>query len=745
MLAVNAWTKKDKVIICHRDTNGRLQYDEAPAEYTAHVKVLPKGLMNDSRVIRSQEMPDGYHRIYYRDYQSRLEWREVNPTVEVWEADVSPVKRLLADRDIIIQPPIRVFWDIETDSRVPFERKEEARILSWAMTDTQGRVTSSVLSHFSDDAEKRLLNEFLEALADYDQVAAWNGDEFDFLVKDARMKLLRVWPDRRILWIDQMAAFRKMNIQVAGGGDEKQSTSLNAIAKALLGDKKTEDFNSGKTYEAWRDDRNRLVEYNIHDTELQRGIEAKTGYLDALQTICEVCHIFPNEYAISPMTQHDGWFLRKAREMGTHLPSKVEREETPQFEGAFVRPPTVTGIIKEVSVVDFAGLYPSILQTWNMDHATKHPFGTCEAPGTGIRFNTDVTGMIPMALTEFKKLRDVWKDKKKKAVPHSEEWKTADRVQNVYKVLMNSLYGILGSIYSRFFDVEIAESVTLAGQWLIKQVEDQVRVRGWEVIYTDTDGCQFRGASDAEAGEFAKWFSDVFIPERLREWGCVTNTVRLDYQERFSRVIFPVGKDGLPSSKRYCARFSVWDGKPVTERAIEVKGLEVKRGDTSRLARRMQQEIIDLLMDEHEDDMEFESLVQRWRHRVTIEHVDVNDIAISKSIKDLDGYAVRKKLDGSVMNQPAHVEVAKRLRERGEDVSQGTRVSYIIVDADESPQVVIPVQDYTGEFDRRHTWNGTVYPASMRLLIAAFPNRNWKHHIIKKPKKPLKGQLGLGI
>ncbi len=757
---ISAWTSKDKVRLAYRDARGNLRFDSVPALYCAYVRELPPALMEDPRVIGHRPDHPGWFRIEFRDYDARKGWCYEHPETVTYENDVSPVKRFMADTDTAVQAPRRCFWDIESDSRIPFDRKGEARILTWSVRGMDGRLRQGCLDGDTDIAEKDLIEEMEEALGEYDCIASWNGFHFDEVVRKARMTLHRLWPDRRLLFVDQMKAYEKLNKHTAGDGEEKTSVALGNVGKALCGISKTQtpqfikdrfgDKDLGAiTYELWAAGgkfRQALLEYNAQDTEVQRQIELHTGFLDALQSICEVCHIFPNTSALNSMSEHDGWFLRKAREMGTHLPSKVEREEQAQFQGAFVRPPTARGILKDVSVVDFSALYPSVIQTLNLDYSTKDPNGTITAPGTGAKFRSDIVGMMPMGLEEFQKLREVHKTARSKAVPKSEEWHAANRSQDCYKVLANSAYGILGSIYCRFFDPEIAESVTLTGQWLLKSVETQLELQGYRVLYSDTDGCMFDGATHEQAAEFSRWFTEDYIPEELKKLGCVTNKIKLAYQERFSRLIFPLGKDGDPSSKRYVGRFSVYEGKPVTEYALEIKGIEIKRGDSSRLGRQLQQSVVDIIMHGEENGDVLEKLILQWKKRITEDQLPIEDISISKSVKDLASYAVRFKKDGSRMTQAAHVEIAKLLQKRGEDISSGSRIRYVIVDASVSPQAIIPASDYTGEFDRVQFWNESVYAPTMRLLQAAFTGHNWKHLRIRRGKKNvLKGQVGLGL
>lgn len=441
-----------------------------PAEYVAYTKEVPKNLGDNVKVTREGK----WIRLKFRSYEHRKNWVANNPC---WEGDVSPLKRVMADHDIEVVRPRRCYLDIEWDSRVKPAVAVEggARVLCWAVIDESGKRFSGVLEDDTDAAESALLRALGDVLNDFDQVCGWYSDEADRPVLEARGKLLGIKWDRRLHWMDQLAAFKRMNLQTAQTGDEKTSFSLNNIARSVLKEGK-KDFKRNKTWDAWLTNKKELVEYCLQDADLLRKIEAKTGFLDLNFTICQVCHIFPNSHSLKPTAQMDGWFLRRARKEGKKLPTKVDREEEEQFEGAYVGVPERLGLLKDIRVVDFAAMYPSIIRTLNMSLETKvgkdFTGPVAVAPLTGIRFRTDVLGDIPKALEEFAKLRGFWKKKKKEAIPNSEEWLYADRQQNVYKVLMNSLYGVLGCPWSRFFDRDIAESVSTTGKWLIQKVNE---------------------------------------------------------------------------------------------------------------------------------------------------------------------------------------------------------------------------------------------------------------------------------
>lgn len=117
--------------------------------------------------------------------------------------------------------------------------------------------------------------------------------------------------------------------------------------------------------------------------------------------------------------------------------------------------------------------------------------------GNGTVYRTDIEGVIPSILTEWFNKRKQFKAEMKKA-KNAGDVETAnfyDRYQQVQKVLLNSMYGVLGLPTFRFYDLDNAEAVTLTGQDIIKFSQKSINRKYKEqnfkdntyVVYSDTD------------------------------------------------------------------------------------------------------------------------------------------------------------------------------------------------------------------------------------------------------------------
>jgi DNA polymerase elongation subunit (family B) len=1015
---INAFMDREALVLLFRNDDGQLMKKVVDAQHVAYFKLAEMDAQLRAELFRSGDVigaaeEGAWLRVTFKPgyWNARVknkwtgkqgmwcslreerckEW-EKKYGVKSYEADVAPLRRLFADEGHGIARPKRCYLDLETDSRASFPtvKSGRARILCWAVVGEGGELHSGLLNEDTDEDEIRLLTEMWNALDAYDQVCAWNGEGFDFPVAKERTKYLEVPVKdvRRWLYLDHLAAFKRYNLMSAESGEEKQNFKLETIAQAVLGEGKTEGMDGSKTWEYWEaggESRAKLLKYNEQDTDLLRRIEEKTGYLELFQTLCEVCSVFPDSRGLKPTVQMDGYMLRLGVEKKVHFGTKWFGEETEQtqFRGAFVMEPQGDGILANVHVCDFASLYPSIMITWNLSPDTKllvdtvfDPLTECHSPSTNVVTDGTLQGILATALLDMMALRAEWNKKRAACAPGTPEAKDAERRTNAYKTAANAFYGVMGTIFARYYDREISESTTQNGVWLIKKTMAECEKRGWFVVYGDTDSVFVTGCTKEEFEEFVTYCNDVLYPDLMKGFGCRVNNIKLAYEKEFDWIVFT-------SAKRYCnppeapimmADFSfkplgeiqvgdevigwergrgtgrrkyvkstvvnvqrhdapivkvttaghrtirctadhrwlaarsrtnsqytvakvgrplafvmsecpsvppalateaswlggIWDGEgslasnnrgqlvisqsrrvnpevcdrieracvqlgfrygnwaegddgmrryaiqggmqeklrflrwcqpakkerirnillksrfatwadPVTRIEAdgsgeviglttttgnyiawgyaskncgqyahykgtaatanskpEIKGLEYKRGDVNRTARQMQGEVIDLLVKKKLRDPEgFVELIERYKNTILNEPLPIDQIVVTKAIsKELEEYVTNKKLDGTDSAAMAHVQIARILLERGQDIGVGSRVGYVVMDASTSPMHVIPAEDFTGECDRFYLWENLIYPATQRLLQAAFPKYDWTKWERVRPVKP---------
>lgn len=766
---VNVSWQGDTLVIVER-LDGELLIRQRAAEYSCFVRGdLPeeaKRIIRNHPAVKGMKDEGEWTRVYWRSKYERKDLCSALAAdgVETFEGDVNPVRRYCTDTTFKRAPLRIAFLDIETDSRVPprLAAEGQARILAWSIVNEQCKVEAAgLLDEDSKVGERKLLRLMLSALEKFDLVVAWNGDHFDFPAIRARAQqcnIPAVWD--RWLWLDQMDLFKRMNNMAAESGEEKTSYALQAIATALLGEGK-DDFDASKTWEAWEaggEERDTMFRYCQKDTILQARIELKVGYIGLLSTLAETCNVFPDSRGMNPTIQAEGFLLSLGAAKGYRFPTSFPHYggdgEAP-FKGAYVMEPKCKGITKNVHVGDFASLYPSIIVTWNMSPETlvageEHDellrlvdsgvapsqlTGFSYAPLTQRFFRTGAEGILPHAVKEVMRLRKAWNDEKAHHPPGSPAWVEANRKSTAYKIAANSFYGVIGSPSSRFFSRFVAESTTQCGAWLIHTTIDDAEARcGMKAVYGDTDSLFIAGCTRAEFERFTDECNHDLYPDKLKALGCTENLIKLAYEKEFERVVFT-------AAKKYVGRFVHYKGKDADATSKpEVKGLEYKRGDSIRMARQLQSDVVDLLVGMVgggcEDPEEFATIAARWQSKVLYGEVTLDELKLAKGLnRPLNEYARKRKANGEWAKQLPHVELARKLYELGYDISEGTKIVYFIYDAS-GPEVEYRIaEEWDGTFDRFETWEKSVWPPTERLLAAAFPDTDWRGRFGKvRPK-----------
>lgn len=792
---VGAYWRGGDIRARFRDAKGRLVESRHPVEHSFFLRRedLTRELSGAGTVAAALDRargvlwrrPEGdWERVAVRD-RDVLEaicapgkWAE-GAGLTTYEGDLHPVKRWMLDSYVRIGRPRRCYldleaylpdgmgnfrtglvlvWSLSVDARDLTAEERDRLDVGEGVVDVEvGRgVLEGVDEREGRRSERTLIEGLLAALGDYDQVLAWNGDRFDFEFLEQRADALGIDVDwRRWLRLDHMVLVKRMNVSASKSGEEKRSFALAAWKSHVLGESKVVDLATG-THVSWKmwlaggAERERLGAYCADDAGSMVRIEAKTGFVELHQTICEAAGVLPDSRTIGPKQPVESFVMRLGRARGMRFPSffgyegGAEQDENGKlFEGAFVLKPTKLGIIENVHVCDFSRLYPSIAQTFNLSPETLfkrkseikpsdvRPTGVCEVPGSGHWFKTEPRGLLPFVFDEMLRLRAIWDDKKVALPPGSPEWNEADKRSTAYKNMTNAAFGVTGSRWSRFFVVECAESMTLGGAHLIQRVIAEGERRGIETMAGDTDSAFCERVTKTEFAAFIAYLNKDVFPALVRELGGNECRIKLAYEKAFDRIVFT-------SAKHYGGRISHFKGSlPNEDSQPEIKGLEFKRGDCSRLAAAMQAEALDLLLGggvlpgskrrptcESRPEV-FVRLVEDWRSRVINKDLPIRDIVISKRLsKEPEAYKRPLKKDGTLGSPPPQVRAAVMARARGQDIGAGVRVEYLVADARE--KTLLLAEDYDGSnVDRAHLWENLVYPATLRVLEACFPSVKW--------------------
>lgn len=381
-------------------------------------------------------------------------------------------------------------------------------------------------------------------------------------------------------------------LQLVQRDHQLRSYTLNAVCAQFLGEQKEDVHHTMITelFNGTPDSRRRLAVYCLKDAFLPQRLMDKLMCLVNYTEMARVTGV-PFNYLLSrgQQVKFISQLFRKAREQQLVIPNLRNESSDEQYEGATVIEPKRQYYDIPIATLDFASLYPSIMQAHNLCYTTLLNKTSIEKLGmkkdedyiatpTGDLFCTVKVrkGLLSQILEELltarksaKKLLTVEKDPFKKAVLNGR--------QLALKISANSVYGITGATVGKLPCLPIASSTTSYGRQMIEKTRDEVEKRytianGYshdaKVIYGDTDSVMVKfGVQDlAEAmklgNEAAAYVSDKFV-----------KPIKLE----FEKVYFPYL---LINKKRYAGLF--WTKTDKYDK-MDSKGIETVRRDNCRL------------------------------------------------------------------------------------------------------------------------------------------------------------------
>ncbi|HVN84754.1 MAG TPA: DNA polymerase II [Candidatus Binatia bacterium] len=510
-------------------------------------------------------------------------------------------------------------------------------------------------------SEKAAIRRFLEyvEILDPDVVTGWNVVDFDlaFLSRAAHRHGIHFAIGRSDDEFDlrKDASFTRESRAVTYGRVVLDALSLLRGAFIRLDDYKLETaaqafLGTGKLFAgdgrheqiaaAYEHDPQLLVDYNLKDAQLVSAILDRTGLIDLAieRSLLTGMQLDRVSAAIASV---DSLYLGELRRRGLVAPSVGTDEQEARITGGYVmnsRP----GLYRNVLVFDFKSLYPSIIRTLNLDPLTYDPKpapgrGDIVAPN-GAHFRRDVPGILPDLVARL-------------ATEREQAKRAGQPVKaNAIKILMNSMFGVLGSGVSRLFFPAVANAITHAGQHFIKIAADHAVARGYEVIYGDTDSLFVHpNEPDPERAlalaEPLRADIGAAVAHAVRhEFGCDSH-LELEFEKLYRRFFLPEVRGGKVGSKKRYAGLLVTDGRE----DIEFVGLESVRRDWSEVSKRFQGELLQRVF----HDQPIEGFIKTF----------VADLGAGK-FDALLAYkkAIRKDLGAYTKTTPAHVKAARKLR-----------------------------------------------------------------------------------
>ncbi|DBA02210.1 TPA: hypothetical protein N0F65_007620 [Lagenidium giganteum] len=459
------------------------------------------------------------------------------------------------------------------------------------------------------------------------------------------------------------------------------SYSLNAVSAAFLGQQK-EDVPHGIISDLQRgtdDDRHRLAVYCLKDAYLPLRLLHKLSCLVNYIEMARVTGV-PLDFLIERGQQIKVYsmLLRKCKDASLVVPTLPRSQgDDAGYEGATVIDPMKAYYTVPIATLDFASLYPSIMQAYNLCYSTLvapsdvsklQPSQINKSPSGDVFVNaTTKKGILPMILEELLSARKQAKRDMNAATDPMEKAVQNGR-QLALKVSANSVYGFTGANVGQLPCIPIASSVTAYGRQLLYQTREEVEriytiANGYkanaQVVYGDTDSVMVKfGVDTVEeamplAEDAANRVSAIF-----------PNPIKLE----FEKVYFPYL---LMNKKRYAGL--LWT-KPEKYDKLDSKGLETVRRDNCLLVRRMVESILRKVLIERDVPGAI-GYTKNIIAELLQNRIDISLLVITKGLKktvDQDDYKSKQ----------AHTELAERMRKRdaGSAPALGERIAYVIID-----------------------------------------------------------------
>jgi DNA polymerase elongation subunit (family B) len=498
--------------------------------------------------------------------------------------------------------------------------------------------------------------------------------------------------------LDYLALYKKFTYT------NRESYKLDHIAYVELGMRKL-DHSEYPTFKdfythGWDE---KFVKYNQIDAHLIHELENKLKLIDLALMLAYTAKINYDE-VFSPVNTWDALIHNYLWEKSICIPNKPHSMKT-EYEGAYVKEPK-KGKHKYVASFDATSLYPSIMQAWNMSPERllrvdrryaapidAHLRGEVEIPEdksvsvavNGAVFDNSEVGVMGSIIDYFMQLRKTTKNlmltkkKEREAFPEaSEEYANIsneisylDVKQLAVKILLNSLYGACANAHFRYYDIHIAEAITLNGQYIIRRCGEEIDkklCKKFDVeqcnIYSDTDSLYITfGESIDKNFPKATIEKKIDIMDKLCEdiVRPVINNACTDLQNKYGcfrhTIVFKreaLGDIGIwAGKKKYVLNVYDNEGVRYKEPHVKIMGLEMIKSSTPEVVRNKLTESLAIILHGEEDQLK--SLVDSFK--IEFENFSPEQIAFPRGVNNLDAYmGANNKI--YIKGTPLHVKAA---------------------------------------------------------------------------------------
>jgi len=577
---------------------------------------------------------------------------------------------------------------------------------------------------------------------------------------------------------------------------QQSSYRLDHIGEIEVGMKKVEY--TGTLDDLYAKDLQTFIDYNIRDVRILVELDRKLDFIEVARGIAHLGHI---PYEDVPMSSRwlEGAILVYLKKLGVVAPNKPPRPkkiEDDKFAGAYVQDPQ-SGKHEWVYDLDITSMYPSVIRSLNISPETKigkvvgwdseeflkqnhqktytligknnkemgkmterelqqyFDEASVSIASNGVMYRTDKKGLIPALLEKWFNERVEMRKLVKKFHDEGDKVREQyfDRRQHIQKIVLNSLYGVLGLPVFRFYDLDNAEATTLTGQSLIKFSKKitnhfynkELGTADDYVIYIDTDSI-FASAVPLIKKRFPNQeLSETMMTQRIMEiCGEVQDFLNKSYDyfgKKFCNVdkhVFDIKQEVIAKSglfitkKRYGLRIINDAGRKVNK--IHVKGLDTIRSNFAVAMKELLSKVLeDILADVPKEKID--ERISVFKRNMNNLHYDVvaNPIGV-KGIGKYEEKDIESPFNSYKKGTPVHVKSAINYNslidywyegKRYEKISNGNKIKWVYLKENEFGFDSIAYKGYEDppqilELIRKYIDHNKMYEQAMSKKIDMF-------------------------
>lgn len=436
------------------------------------------------------------------------------------------------------------------------------------------------------DSEKTMIMDSLDIIESYPVVLTYNGDMFDMPyiynraaklgIKSIPLKMMAKNATLSLgVHLDMYGVFSNRSLKIYAFNAKYVEEGLESVSAALLDEHKIEHEESIDEMPMYK-----LAHYCYNDARLTYKLSAYNNdmVMNLLIILCRIGNMSIDDIsrmAISNWCKSLFYFSHRQRNQliprSSDFPqidaSTVADIDGKKYRGAEVLDPS-PGVHFDVTVMDFASLYPSIIKTRNISYETVCcPHEECKTnlvPQTKHWTCTKKQGIISLQIGSLKEIRvNYFKKLYKKT--KDENYET---ISQALKVFLNASYGVIGFKEFPLYFLPTAECVTAVGRDIILSTVETAKGMGLTIIAGDTDSIFLKQPSK----EAVQQLIDL-TTERYK--------IDIEVDKEYRYVVFSNRKKNYFGIKK--------DGK------ADIKGLSGKKSNTPPFIRELFNSIMDIL------------------------------------------------------------------------------------------------------------------------------------------------------